>query len=913
MDVAPPARLNPLARNGFLLAPALAAALILAPADALGDDSRAALFDTPWIETPASGGTFADFNEDGRPDLVAVIDSDRLSIRMGAGGGHFAAATEWALPYTPYAPFSPRLAVADFDADGHLDLAVSTSDQVQGAVTLYSGAGDDTFSPPVTYDVALRINAITAADLDRDGLPELILAGAERESNIITAEGNRWIGFVQVLANDGQGELLPPIRYPSGEFEAPGPSSYIDSFLNFDAGPNALAVADLDGDGRLDLAIASGLQDRPQRDGGGLLSVLHGDGSGGFQAPVMVGDGTSWLDVAAADLNEDGHPDLIAYNVSNQGGPVQFDLLLADGAGGFAEPRSVTAPYSSYAPNRMTVSDLNGDDHLDLAFADRGLFIALGDGTGAFPDTDALSLTYPTSTLRVADLNGDGRNDLLLASPFNGVVLFNDGDLRHPFQLPSYGVAVGPSPYYEASGDFNGDGHPDVVVTHYDPGSSLPTGNPLVSLLTGDGLGGLTLAGSWEMGTRMQDLAAADLDGDGHLDLITADPAGTLVLRFGDGAGAFSAPTTLPLAGQPNGLAVGDVNRDGRPDLIAALAQPGIALLLNDGSRSFAPAALVVEDLSGYFSSVALGDFNGDGAADIAATIANAVPVPFAGRMILLSGDGAGGFQTAASVDLEREPRELRALDFDGDGALDLLSLNNYQTDDNLNNREIVLLPGNGDGSFGAPLTLADSAGAEQIITAFDSADFDGDGHLDLAYTWGGGVRILFGDGARGTAGQADFLTASDPSRFLATDLNHDGAADLACVLGFTSSVSVMLNQRAGTTACPRATLTADLATLHLPRVTFPSADGPMELAAELERASGFSELTYRVSDVEFLGAAGATDCDLPSLSQELTLSIPELFYLGGDGARFEVELDERMIDSAHHFLLRSYHLLESM
>jgi hypothetical protein len=334
--------------------------------------------------------------------------------------------------------------------------------------------------------------------------------------------------------------------------------------------PQSVAIGDLNGDGKPDLAVANW--------GSNTVSVLLGNGDGTFGAATDFGTGDFPYSVAVGDLNGDGKPDLAVANYYSS----TVSVLLGNGDGTFgAKSDYGTGP----ALRSVAIGDLSGDGKPDLVTADfvfpGTVSVLLGDGDGTFgAATDFGTGDWPHS-VAIGDLNGDGKPDLATANrqALTVSVLLGNGD-------GTFGAATdfgaGDYPTSVAIGDLNRDGKLDLATANN-------IGNT-VSVLLGHGNGAFGAKTDYGTGSYPHSVAIGDLNGDGKPDLATANSIGnTGSILLGNGDGTFGAKSDL----SPGScfVAIGDLNGDGEPDLVTRdLADNTVSVLLNcTGTTAVSP------------------------------------------------------------------------------------------------------------------------------------------------------------------------------------------------------------------------------------------------------------------------------------------------------------------------------------
>jgi hypothetical protein len=313
--------------------------------------------------------------------------------------------------------------------------------------------------------------------------------------------------------------------------------------------PYGLALGDFDGDGTLDVVVANPLTNQ--------VNVLLGNGDGTFQPFQSYPAGPGPFAIAVADVNGDGIPDLIAVNASSTDGTIS--VLLGNGDGSFQAPLTFDTGGPNPYASSVAIGDFNGDGALDLAttnFADSTVSVLLGNGDGTFrpPRIYGTGGFGPTSVV-AGDFDGDGRTDLVVnnsAGPV-GSVSFLKGNGDGTFR-PLISVPAGAAPFDLAAADFNGDGKLDVAATNF----TLDAESSGVSVLLGTGQGGFQQPLHYDAAGGNLALAAADFNGDGFPDLVAVYSSSLAVLV---NAADWASPGTNQARGDFRLADIGELGR----------------------------------------------------------------------------------------------------------------------------------------------------------------------------------------------------------------------------------------------------------------------------------------------------------------------------------------------------------------
>lgn len=668
-----------------------------------------------------------DVHVDGMPDLVT-----NRQLFLARADGSFESHP------TVDSDDARLVAVEDLDATGLLD--VVSLDQATGEVTVLLANDDRSFSPTATSAGDADLGSVAVADVNDDGVQDLVRLDAEARE-------------LRVFPSSGDGRFLDEIAIPTAEE------------------PVALALGDVNGDGFSDALVHHGALDE--------VAVFFGHGSGGFTETQRFQVKERLMAMVVSELSSDGLPDLLALHSASSD---EVQIYLGNGAGGFepgtfwdvgpvgvpaiavadvdrngvldvvvaialrnelavfegAGGRFRPGPSLFAASNVLgfSVGDIDQDGLADIAVASgERIGLIWGGPTGLPKTSHPLGLFLPgdpgapfATGVAFADFDEDGLLDALVSStpdPFDSEIhpgetlLFpgnGDGSFGEPRPV---GPGSGPP---AAVADFDDDGHADIVLTS--EGTHLLLGN-------GDG----SFQSPVRIGAGAPALRVADQNGDGRMDVLTADRS-TLTWLLNEGGTFVSVESRAELDGMgPGTLATTDLDCDGNADaLVGTFDSLGVALGNDDAT--FADMATVplgsiaIENgIDPSFVAVAFGDMNGDSLPDAVVAEQGVLPIEAVGvesqpgHFFVLLGKGDGTFEEPLVTPRVSHPTDLALADVNGDGLLDA-AVTDYS------DGELILL-GRGDGTFEEPIAPY-LTGALVVPTRVALPDLDADGRPDL-------------------------------------------------------------------------------------------------------------------------------------------------------------------------------------
>ena len=739
----------------------------------------------------------------------------------------------------------------DFDGDGLLDVAVGS--RGNATVTIMLSLGDGRLRPGSPVFLGDQPNNFAAGDFNGDGHADLVAGGYHGRVLTLLGDGSGGLRLVSSF-EVGSGDAW--VR--AGRLDADGRidlavTEYYSKQLRIYAGdgnggfmlrravtfPAALGrplVADLTGDGLDDIVVTTGSLMR--------IFVSHADGS--LSETTHDAD-MSWF-LLARDLDGDGRLDLISRTPNSlevflQIAPLDFQAL---------PPVALAFMFDSW----FVVDDLDSDGRVDLLLGNMTLWHGNGDGTFAPPGTQVFP--PPITAAAVADLDGDERPDLVLA--------------------------LGESQVTTARGEGGGAFVlPDVI-----PGSSSVSANAVLADIDEDGFNDLlwnSLDVLWARGREgggfaqpdfihLSDYAltftVADMNRDGHLDIVATTIRDTAIVLLGRGDGTFVNSGTLAVGLSPRAVATGDLNQDGYLDVVVGNGgdyygrSSSLSILIGNGDGTFQAERRYETSVSPR--ELALGDFNEDGHVDVAVTNYES------GTVSLFAGAGDGELVPLPAVSTGPRPQGMTSADLNGDGHLDL-AVAILGPDLNIPepSGELVLLPGRGDGSFGSPVRLVLGDRPSDVA----SVDLDFDGRPDLAVVYDtnsnftyGELVVLLNQGAFSFT--AERFGAGNPMSVTTGDADGDSRPDLVLLNAF-GSVAVYHNTGLTPNRAPHAAIS-----------TAPTVEctGPSGAVVTLDaRGSTDPDSTPGTQDdivsYEWLENAGAPEERLLGTGPYMTVTLP--------------------------------------
>ncbi len=624
-----------------------------------------------------------DVDGDGDPDLVLKTISFGVVIFENQGAGQFTRAGTVAGLES-----AGSIALADANGDGDLDiLAIDTE-----ALLLFANDGSGAFTPSGTFTASLPPIFLAVGDLDGDADVDAAITTLVDETVVLRNDGHgafaedggvrgaRYsVPLITDLDNDQRGDVVlfngqidPLVVLHANEHGG------FDFPRFYDAVADYASPGDTDGDGLVDLVLVDCRHNR--------LRLARGDGAGGLIAPRDFKVGRLFgeavvTDLAAADLDGDGRPDLV-------GASGDLSILMNLGDGDFAPVERITA---SIPLGVLGTGDVDGDGDVDVVAGDTdsGRLVVFENDRGSLHEVRTLAVLPPLTQLLLVDVDGDDIVDLVAHSQL--AVLRNRGD--GAFESPAY-YGEGITPRFVVAADFDSDRDIDLAA-----GTLTYEGG--FRLLINDGAGRFTVRDETLItgGRNASGLIALDVNGDRHLDRVFVDDQSTIWALKNRGNATFLQPVTSPGPGrgQP---ATADLDADGDLDLLVPIQ--GVSFVANRGDGHFDARDTYVDDERDFARMMVVAELDGEEPVDVAVIFYGGGRP---GHVVVLRGNGEG----------------LATPDCDGNGRPDVCDLADGDCD-NDGQPDRCGRDGDGDGVPDA---------CDECPEYDDRSDADGDGTAD--------------------------------------------------------------------------------------------------------------------------------------------------------------------------------------
>lgn len=680
---------------------------------------------------------------------------------------------------------SRSVATGDIDGDGKIDLVIGSNATASTSILRNIGTnGSPVFNGKIDLDSGINAVAVLATDVDGDSKLDVVIANAG---------GANTLSVLRNTSTPGNISFAPRVTFATGNQ------------------PVSLAAGDLDADGKLDIATANNTAN--------TTSIFRNTSSVGnisFATKIDLMTGSSPQSALIGDIDGDGKLDLAISNFSSSvslfrnistSGTISFDTRLNFSISG--------------NPRRGVIGDIDGDGKLDLAFANSSTSNIISvlrntstSGTISFASTVTFAIGSSSFGITIGDLDGDSKLDLAVTNQNNSSLsVLRNTSISGTVSFANQQIfPIGAGSSAVVASDLDTDGKLDLV-------SANDTSNSISILKNTSMIGAISFTtknlrgNEFPTGTNPFAVVTGDIDGDGKVDLISANrPANTVSVIRNTSLSmsvSFAPKVDFAVGIGPRSLVIGDIDEDGKIDLAVANSNNNtggastVSILRNTssmGSISFDnQLTFTVGDNP---SSIAIGDIDGDGKLDLAIANANILssnPIQTVSVLRNNSSPGSISFETQLTFNVGSKPGSVAIGDIDGDGKLDLAVANS----DNISNVNVdpdtvsVLRNTSSMGSISFANQVTFPTGI--IPQSVKIGDIDGDSKPELVVgeTNTNNISIFRNTSSTGIisfATKIDFNTGGGAKAISLGDLNGDSKLDIVSTISNESKIAVFRN-----------------------------------------------------------------------------------------------------------------------